>query len=308
MTTDYQTRINKFDSFFLWVASFSGVGFSIFIAYLKLPVLPYIPIFILIAISLGIGYLNGAVFSDSFTNRIRGWNYFLTGSAIYIPLASIKFSETYMTAHYPGYSNFEPTLSATVGIIFVILYLIFTQKITPAVYASLGNQFGSVTKKILNRSTLASVILAFSLFMLIFTVELSTNLLTLAIFIIFILMFIAPIVTQEKRIKKLMPLEKYQDCVNIETLQKNFYFNVSSVLVAVLTLSLFIVSQLPHSNFQVLTLLAIVIVFIGSIIGLYLSLIHSDRGDLVTIKEAYERQLTQAEIEEMNRIVNSVNC
>ena len=101
------TRINKLDSFFLWVASFSGVGFSIFIAYLKLPVLPYVPIFILIAISLGIGYLNGAVFCDSFTNRMRGWNYFLIGLAIYIPLASIKFSETYLSQKYSTYANLE---------------------------------------------------------------------------------------------------------------------------------------------------------------------------------------------------------
>jgi hypothetical protein len=82
---------------------------------------------------------------------------------------------------------------------------------------------------------------------------------------------------------------------------------MSSVLIAVLTLSLLVVSQLPHSNFQFITLLVLVVGFIGSVIGLYLGIIHSDRGDLVTIKETYERPLTQMEIEEMNKIVNSVN-
>jgi hypothetical protein len=212
-----------------------------------------------------------------------------------------------MRSYYPSYSSFEPSLSALVGIIFVVLYLIFTARITPKVYENFGYQFGDVTKKILNRSTLASVILGFFLFILVSAIELSTNLLTLIIFIIFFLMFIYPIVTQERRIKKLMPLEKYQDCVNIETLQKNFYLNISLVFGAVFMLSLLIITLLPHSSFQVVILLVLLIGFVCSIIGVYLALIHSDRGDLVRIKETYERLLTETEIEELNRIVNLVN-
>jgi hypothetical protein len=203
MSEDYEKRINKLDSFFLWVASLSGVGFSIFIAYLKLPVLPYAPIFVIIALSLGIGYLNGAVFNDSFTNRMRGWNYFLTGLAIYVPLVSIKFSEPYFVANNISYSNFEPVLSATAGIIFVVLYLIFTIKVTPLIYRNLGRQYGVVTKRILNRSTVASVILGFSLFILVLAIGLLSNWVTLTIFVVIFFLFISPLVTEERRIKKI---------------------------------------------------------------------------------------------------------
>jgi hypothetical protein len=86
-----------------------------------------------------------------------------------------------------------------------------------------------------------------------------------------------------------MPLEKFQDCVSIKTLQKNFYFNISSILVAVITLSLLIVSQLAHNNFAVIVLLVLAIGFIGSIIGLYLSFLYSDRGDMVIINDEFEK-------------------
>jgi|WetSurMetagenome_2_1015567.scaffolds.fasta_scaffold94645_1 hypothetical protein len=305
--TGYSTRINKFDSFFLWVASLSGVGFSIFITYLKLPLLTYFPIFLLIAIGLGIGYLNGAIFCDSFTNRIRGWSYVLIGLAIYVPLATIKFSEAYLSQKYPEYVNLEPILSTVAGIVFVVIYLICMIKVTPKIYESFGLRYGVVTKKILNRTTLASVISGFTLFIFVSAISLSSNLFTFGVFILLILFLAAPIFTQERRVKKLSLLERFQDCVNVETLEKKFLLNLFLILSAVLTLSLLIISQLSHSDFQVMGILILSISFIASILGLYFGLLYSDRGDLVKIKETLEAPLTENEIQELNRIVNLVN-
>ena len=303
----YSTRINKLDSFFLWVASLSGVGFSIFISFLRVPVLTYFPIFILIAIGVAIGYLNGAVFNDSFANRMRGWSYLLIGLAIYVPLASLKFSETYLTQKFLGYTNLEPIFSVIFVMAFVVAYLICVIKVTPRIYESFGLRYGVVTKRILYRTAIASVILGFTLFILVSAINLSYNLLTFAIFLILMLLFASPIAMQERRVKKLLPLEKFQDCINIEILEKKIYYYFFIVLFLALSLLLLIVSKLPQSEFQGIVILILVILYFVSIFGVYFGLIFSDRGDKVKIKETYERTLTETEIGEFNRVVNFIN-
>jgi hypothetical protein len=306
-TPDYQTRINKLDSFFLWIASLSGVGFSIFISFLQVPVLTYFPIFVLIAIGVAIGYLNGAVFQDSFANRMRGWSYLLIGLAIYVPFAGLKFSEIYLTQKFPGYTNWEPVFSTISGMVFVVAYFICVIKVTPRMYDSFGLGYGVVTKRILNRTAIASVILGFTLYIFVSAINFSSDLLTFAIFLILMLSFATPITVQERRVKKLLPLEKFQDCISIEILEKKIYYYTFIGLFFALSLLLLIVSKLPQSEFQGIVVLILLIFYITSILGVFFSLIFSDRGDMVRIKEKFERKLTATENDELNRVVNFVN-
>lgn len=306
-TTDYQTRINKLDSFFLWVASLSGIGFSIFISFLHVPALTYFPIFVLIATAVAIGYLNGGVFHDSFANRMRGWSYLLIGLAIYVPFASLKFSETYLNQKFSGYSNWEPVLSAISAMVVVVAYFICVIKVTPRIYESFGLLYGAVTKKILYRTAIASVILGFTLFIFVSAINLSSNMLTFAIFLVIMLLFASPIVMQERRVKKLLPLEKFQDCLNIEALEKKLYYYFFIALFFVLSLLLLLVSKLPQSEFQGIVILILIIFYFASVFGVYFSLVFSDRGDRVRKKETFERTLTETEIEELNRVVNFFN-
>ena len=304
-TPDYPMRINKLDSFFLWVASLSGLGFTIFISFLRVPVDPYLPIFVIIAVGLFIGYLNGAVFCDSFTNRMRGWNFVLVGLAIYAPLAAIKFSEGYLTSRFPNYATFETPLSVIAELSFIIIYLIGMIKITPKVYISFGLDYGVVTKRILNRTTISSVLLGISLF--IFVSGLQFNLITFILFMIVTVFLLSPITIQEKRIKKLSPLEKYQDCIHVEPLENKSVFNFFMGVMVALSVLLLVVNQLPRNNFQLYVIQILALSIIVSVFGLLFGILYSDKGDMVRIKDTLPRTLTEPETEELNTIVTSAN-
>ena len=281
-TPDYQTRINKLDSFFLWVASLSGLGFTIFISFLRVPVIPYLPIFVIIAVGLLIGYLNGAVFCDSFTNRMRGWNFVLVGLA-----------------------TFENPLSVIAELSFLVIYLIGMVKITSKVYSSFGLDYGVVTKRILNRTTISSVLLGIALF--VFVSGLQFDLITFILFMIVTVFLLSPITVQEKRIRKLSPLEKYQDCIHVEPLENKSVFNFFMAVMLALSLLLLVVNQLPRSNFQLYVILILAIGFIVSVFGLLFGILYSDKGDMVRIKDTLPRTLTEPETGELNTIVTSAN-
>jgi hypothetical protein len=303
---DYRTRINKLDSFFLWVSSLSGIGFSIFISYFKLPILTYAPVFVLIAIGVGVGYLNGAVFKDSFTNRMRGWNYVLMGLAIYVPFACLSSMDS-VSVNNPDYSYLFTIASMFTGLVPVVIYLISVKKLTPKVYQSFQLPYSIVTERILNRTTIASVLVGFTLFLFGSISGFMSNWLTLVFFAVLVLFLLWPVITQEKRVKKLLPLENFQDCVRLEKLEKKTFFNIFQVALMVFALLLLIWGQLPNGDIKVIVALVSVVGFIVSILGLLFGLLYSDRGDMVRIKDTLERNLSESEVQELNNNVNLAN-
>ena len=300
------TRINKLDSFFLWVASLSGIGFSIFIAYLRLPILTYAPVFILIAIGVGIGYLNGAVFRDSFTNRLRGWNYVIMGLAIYIPFAFLN-SIGLGFANPTDYSFWSTLASMLVALIPVSIYLLSIKKITPKVYQSFNLPYDIVTKRILNRTTVASVLVGFTLFIVGSARHFISDSLSLVIFVLIILFLSWPIITEEIRVKKLLPLENFQDCINLVKLENNRFYKIFQVLLFIFMIFLIVSGQLPNGDLKVVISIISLIGFSVSIFGLLFGLLYSDRGDMVRIKDTLERHLTESQLQELNKNVNLAN-
>ena len=301
-------RINKLDSFFLWIASLVGVGFTIFIGYFKLPWVLYLPIFILIGYSIYIGYLQGAVFYDSFTNRIRGWNYLLIGLSIYIPLTAIKYSESYFKSTFLLYPSLESILSISVGLGVLASYVIISKRIAaPSIYKSFGNPYGEVTKKIQNRTIQASFVLGFILYILVVALNPFSLNISLLLYIIFIGMLIVPLVSQERKISKLIPIEKYQQYLQIEPVEKKFYFNIFMAVISIITLAILTISQFPKSNLQIALTLFLFLIFVGCILGMYISMIYADRGDMIIKKETFENQPTKEEMEDLNKSVNNAN-
>jgi hypothetical protein len=304
--TDYRNRINKLDSFFLWIASLSGVGFSIFISYLHLPILFYAPVFVLIAIGVGIGYLDGAVFNDSFTNRMRGWNYVLMGLAIYVPFACLNYSGL-IFVNNPDTSFIQTGFLMIAGLMPVGLYLLSVRITTPKIYRSFGLKYGIVTSRILNRTTMASILVGFTLFLFSSAMSSMTDIVGLIFFGIIVLLFVWPVPTQEKRIRKLLPLEQFQDCIQLEQLEKKRVFSTSQAVLFTFTALLLISSQLPNGDLKSIMILASLLGFIASVVGVLVSLLYSDRGDMVRIKDTFERELDESEIETLNRNVNLAN-
>ena len=156
---DYSARINKLDAFFLWVASLSGIGFSIFIGYFRLPWIPYLPVFIIIFLAIYIGYIKGAILSDSFTERIRGWTYLIACISIYLPLTALSFNSALLAQGLP-YSfsqNGATYIGMLLSSIITISYFFISKKFTnPYLYRSFNRQYDNVTRRILSRTFLSS--------------------------------------------------------------------------------------------------------------------------------------------------------
>lgn len=305
---DYIRRINKLDSFLLWIASLSGVGFSILIGIFKLPWIPYLPIFILIGYAIYVGYLQGAVFSESFSNRIRGWNYLLSGLAIYVPLVSIKFNEKFLQSTFGIDPAFVPSLTTYVALAITVIYIIVTKtKLNAIVYKSFNQPYGNVTKNVFNRTYMASFILAFTLYVFAIALSQASFDIYLGLYFAFLLLLIVPMALEERKIKKLLLVEKLQAFVQVERVQKNLALNIFIIIFGIVIASLLVTQEFPAGHFQPQITIVLLIIFAASILGLYFALIYSDRGDMVIIKDTFEVQPTEQEMEELENIVPIVN-
>ncbi len=213
----FRNRMDKLDSLFLMVASFTGAGFTVFVAYLHVPLVSYLPVFVLIAYSLAIGYVHGAIFNSSLTERIRGWTYFLFGLSIYIPTSVLKFGEPYFQSNYPGYSTIAPYLQTALGVALPLAFFVVNYRwALPKLYQTFKVARGEVTKRILEKTYVNALCFGFALFILFFalnnpTTDYSSTLLNIAMFTLFLL----PIVSEEAKTRSLLKLEKYQQCVRI---------------------------------------------------------------------------------------------
>jgi hypothetical protein len=67
------------------------------------------------------------------------------------------------------------------------------------------------------------------------------------------------------------------------------------------------IEQFPKSNLTFISTLALFMIFVGCILGMYIGMIYADRGDMVTKKDECENELSEEELEELNRLVNVVN-
>jgi hypothetical protein len=252
--------------------------------------------------------LQGAVFSDSFADRIRGWNYLLIGLSIYIPLTAIKYSENYFASTFLLYPSLESILSISVGLGVLAAYVVTSKRFaTSALYDSFGKPYGEVTKKIHKRTLLASFVLGFILYVLLVALNPLALNISLFLYIIFIILLIVPLVSEERKIGKLLPIEKYQQHVKIEPVEKKIYLNLFLALFSIITLAIWMIEQFPRSNLTFILTLALFMIFVGCIIGMYVGMIYADRGDMVTKKDECENELSEFQLEELNRLVNLVN-
>jgi|WetSurMetagenome_2_1015567.scaffolds.fasta_scaffold50330_2 hypothetical protein len=302
--SEERNRLNKLDSFFLWVASLSGIGFTIFISYLKLAWAPYVPIFILIGYALGIGYLKATVFSNSFTERIRGWNYLLLGLIAYFFLILVRFVSPFTDNLIP---NSNIYLQPLVVVPVIIIYIYSAEKKTiPWIYANFGKKFGVTTKRILNRSILAAIFLGAILYVIaLMLIELKVDF-VLLVYLISTIFLIFPLFTEEKRINKLIPLEKYDEHIEVESIIKRKFENFFLALLGVAEISLIVGSQLFSSIFQGLILLGFVVFFVIAFFGYVFGLYYRDRGDMITEKDS-AKSMPEEDLRELRLLIIKAN-
>lgn len=300
-----KNRLNKLDSFLLWVASLSGVGFSVFIAYFELAWAPYAPIFFLIFYALAIGYLKGAVFFDSFTERIRGWNYLLLGLITYISFISFYFNNQYIEKILPGYSLLIQTI--VIVIIIVIFILITVKRTTPWLYNNFDEPLCKVTRTILRRSMSASVLLGAILYLFAIILSVTNPDSSLVIYIVTALLLIVPIAIEEDRIHKLLPLEKYYKYVEVEPLENRKYEKIFLNLLIITEVLFLVVLNLPL-KIPLEILLVLIALFISSFIGYICGLFYRDRGDLIKEEVDIARsELSPDELAKLRQLIIKTN-
>jgi hypothetical protein len=303
--SEKRNRLNKLDSFFLWVASLSGVGFSIFIAYLRVTFTPYIPIFVLIACAVCIGYLKGAVFSDKLTERIRGWNYLLLGLFTYMAFIFFTFSRSYIESQLPNSVLYFQTFTI---IAVVVIYVIISRKMAlPRIYDNFDEPYGKVTRRIMNRTMIPSFLLGAVLYIFALILSQTTFDVVLVVYSLFALLLIVPIITEEKRIGKLLPLEKYHKYVEIGKIEKNKPKNFFLVLIGATEITLLVLLQLPFESIKEF-LLPTIILFGISFIGYLAGLFYADRGDIVEEGDIAAIELQPQELAKLRELIGKANC
>jgi hypothetical protein len=268
----------------------------------------YFPIFVLIGYAVYVGYIQGAVFSNSFSNRIRGWNYLLIGLAIYVPLIALKYNEQFLQSTFHIDQGLIQMLTTYTGVGISLAYVIISKtKVNAYIYKSFNQPYGEVTKNIFNRTYMASFIFAFTLYIFALALSQASFDVYLGSNFAFLLILVFPMVLQEKRIKKLLLVEKLQAFVKVERLQKNLALNILIIILGIIVATLLVTIALPPGNWQLEIVIALLVLFGISIIGIYFALIYSDRGDMVIIKDTFEIQPTEQELKELNTIVPRVN-
>ena len=225
-----------------------------------------------------------------------------------MPLVILKFSETYMQLQFAGYLIWEPLLSTLIGLSFVISYVLVSQKRTnPTIYRSFGELYGEVTRKIFYRTLLQSLLLGSALYIIVLALSNLTIEFSSILYVVFILLLVVPIIEQEKRIGKLRLLKKFQSHVNVETLEKNLLKYVTFAFFIVVAISLQIIQILPHDQFQAILNLIFSFILILCALGFFFSILYSDRGDIVKLKDTAEAQLKAEDFNELRTNVNKVN-
>jgi hypothetical protein len=225
-------KMDKLDSLFLWVASLAGVGFTIFVAYLHVPFVLYIPVFVLITYALAVGYVHGGIFLDSLTERVRGWIYLFFGLSIYVPIGVIRFGEAYFESYFPGFSRVSPYLQIVFGLTIPLAYFYANVKwVLPRLYVTFGIIRGDVTKRILQKTYINSLCFGFAVFILSFSlydsgIDISSVMQNVAVLVLFLL----PIVSEEGKTRILLKLEKFQQCVRLPRIVHRRRLKTSIVL------------------------------------------------------------------------------
>jgi hypothetical protein len=301
-----KNRLNKLDSLLLWVGSLSGVGFSIFVSYLRITWAPYVPIFLLIGFALVIGYLKGAVFADSFTERIRGWNYLLLGLITYSLFISFyilinPFIESFLS----GYS----TLIQTIVVVTVIAIYIFisVKKIIPWLYGNFDEPYCQITRRIIQRTIVASILLGTTLYVFAILLNQPKLDLSIIVYVITAFLLIIPIIREEKRVGKLLPLEKFYKYVEVEKVEKRNLEIPLLVALGITELLLVIVLWLPIDAMKNIILLLLIVLFFIFFIGYVVSLFLQDKGDLVKETEIAQSELSSDNLAELRQLIIKAN-
>lgn len=302
-------RIGKLDSLFLWISSFSGLGFSIFVVYFKTSPGQYMPVFLLIGYSIVFGYIRGTVFSDSFTERIRGWNYLILGLCIYVPSAIIRFGELHVQTLVPYFPRLVPYFQLSFGIAVPFIYVFLAMRYAlPRIYKSFEISYGHVTSKILGRTFLASLCLGCLLYMFgVALYQMKTDFLSLLLYVLFGIVFIAPLISEETIIQTFLKLEKYQRFVGVESVvnEKLRKASLASIVFGIIAF----VIQWEFSACLTLSLwiLLFFLAFCLPIFGLIFLLFFVYEADRVMINENADKELSENQLNELTKLVSVMN-
>lgn len=311
---DSERRTDKLDSFFFWVCSLSALGFTVFVGYLQVPIAPYLPIFILIACSIAFGYVDGAILSDSFTKRIRGWIYLLMGLAIYVPFAVTEFCKSEIRTFFPNIPNVVMYFQLFFGAILPICYILLLKRLTLRIYRNFKVTLGDVTKAILQSSFLTSLYLACILYIsaLVLKYPESATYIKM-LYVLFIMLFLAPMITEEIKTRHLLRLEKYQQFIKHESLVTHkrlprLAFGLISIGIVALIVLLEYAGHLPMTpiNFYFSTALFI-LAFFFTIIGLAILMIVRPRKDKFTLKDKTTSELSPDVLKQLDKNIDKLN-
>jgi len=292
-----EKRIDKLDSLFLWVSSISAISLSVFTS-LKMSLISSLPVLILIGISVLIGYVDGAIFSKSFTRRIGGWNYLLLGLTFYIPIVVIQFGE------YTFSLLLQTILGAVIPLIFILGSF---YGIIPRIYENFQITLGIVTKQILKRNALASICFASILYLIAFAGQnLKNDLFSIALLISFFVVFIIPLVRLEREIRGLLQIEKYQDFVIIKKTSKRIVYIISLTLLIIGFIALGIVQFFSsHLSLQIAVAL-IVLVVEFSVISITISLYFSGK-DVFSLSKDAKDKLSEDQLKAFKNLEKKTN-
>ena len=302
-------RIDKLDSFFLWVSSLSGLGFSVFITYLKTPIGPYIPIFALIAYSIAVGYVSGAISLDSFTERIRGWSYLTLGLSLYVPLTIMKIGESQLQDLLGSMRNvayLQMGLGLAIPLAIAFLYNRFA---VGGIYRSFKQPREEVTNTILWRSTIASFYLGSLLYISILALyNENIDLLNSLLYTCFILIFLIPLVNEEKAMRGLLKLETHQNYVKVEKKLNTKRWGTSMALLVIGVIAFFVQFQLlpPYIPLTVWAALFFLSISLPSI-GLVIMLFFAQAKYTFTLKAKAKKELSEDNYRELQDLVKRVS-
>jgi len=314
LSPDIERRINRLDSLFLWVCSLSALGFSVFVGYLQIPVAPYIPVFILVACSVSFGYISGAVFSDSFTERIRGWNYLLMGLAIYVPFAAIEFGKSQIEMILPDIPRASMYFQLLFGSAVPLCYILSSRKMLPKLYASFRMPKGKVTNAILRSSFLGGLYLACILYLSALALQHPESALSIkALYVLFIALFLIPLTKEELRIMWLLRLEGNQHFIEHETIiihrrLPKIAMGLIVFGIATLIVLLEFATQLPLSpQTYYLPIILFLLAMFAPIAGLFILSIVGATRDRFIVKNDIATKLSPEDFEALRSLTEKLN-